>query len=220
MIAPMTAMPPRIAIAELPQSLVNHLSETLTRAAEVGRATLEATAQQATDSIHAMTHQAIEVVSGTTEQAQAALVETLQHTEVLGDAVAQSVQRGISASIHHWLIEHPLIAWMLTHPLYLLGFGVLCILLLGGLFRLIGRLTEHAWWILLKLPVRLMRWAIQGILGLLRGKAEYDQFPEHRIANRQLDILARLDEIKREEAELIQELRSLLTGAGTESIAK
>ena len=154
-------------------------------------------------------------VMESTEQARTSLEDTMQQTGELGHFITEAIQL---SSIQEWSAVHPFGIWILTHPLYTLSLIILCVLLFGGLLRLINRLTEQVWLFVLRFPVNLIRWICRGFFRAFKGGAKLDYDSEETHIKKQIDILKRLDEIKREESELIQQLQTLLTDKHTKSL--
>ncbi len=119
-----------------------------------------------------------------------------------------SVQKALSAPFQTWLAQRPLAFWLASHPLWLLAAVLLAIFLFAGLLRAVAGLTERFWLALLKLPV----WLVQGIwwsgLLLLRPFFPAVQPPP---ASRLSEVMQRLEALRQEENELMQELQSLLS---------
>lgn len=119
----------------------------------------------------------------------------------------------ITAPIQDWLAVHPLWNWLFAHPLWLLGFGLFIIFLLSGLLRAIGRLTEWLWLAILRLPMRLTQWIFKGVSLLvisLFGLKRPAPPPQIASTDRLIDIVNRLEALKQEQDELLQEVKSIL----------
>jgi hypothetical protein len=132
----------------------------------------------------------------------------------------------IFTPLQEWLAVHPLWNWLLTHPLWLLGLMVLMLFLLAGLLGAIARLTEAVWLAILQAPLRLVQLLFWGIVKLLKlpftprvlpaMPSRSTSAPVPPLGN-QLDIQARLtvlldrlDGLRQEQDELLQEVRSIL----------
>lgn len=66
-----------------------------------------------------------------------------------------------------WLQDHPLLAWLLYHPLISLGLLAIAVLLLWSLFQAFVEITQQFWVRLLKVPLHLGRWLLRGVYGVL-----------------------------------------------------
>ncbi|GAB4134359.1 MAG: hypothetical protein Fur0046_06100 [Cyanobacteria bacterium J069] len=131
--------------------------------------------------------------------------------EGAGDRLLKS----LSAPLQNWLVAHPVAQWLVMHPLWLLGLVVMAIALLIGLFGAIGRLTENIWLRLFRVPL----WLLAAVFGsglklarlLAQTSAQKASEPEPENATQRLClILARLDELRDEEAALLSEVKGLL----------
>jgi hypothetical protein len=136
----------------------------------------------------------------------------------------------ILTPLQEWLAVHPVWNWLLTHPLWLLGVLVLVVFLVAGLLGAIARLTEAVWLAILQAPLRLVQLLFVGVVKLLKMPfapriiSTTAGQPVHQIADppisptlnqpdaqeRLTTILDRLDSLRQEQEELIQEVRSIL----------
>jgi hypothetical protein len=116
--------------------------------------------------------------------------------------------KSLSAPFQAWLEQHPILSWLASHPLWLLAIILLTLFLLSGLLRAVASLTEQFWLLLLRLPILMVQWVWQGSLLLLRPirpKAEPSA------PNRLAELLERLETLRQEEEDLMQEIKSLLS---------
>jgi hypothetical protein len=100
-----------------------------------------------------------------------------------------------------WLKLHSPWSWLFAHPIALIGVILLALFLLSGLLSAIAQLTQRLWIGLLRSPWQLTRW----IFGKGSQWVKRDPQPD-----RLTIVLDRLESLKREEDELLQEVRSLL----------
>ncbi len=130
-----------------------------------------------------------------------------------------SIEHAIASYFSQWLLAHPYLAWIFSHPLPSLGLLFLAIFSLWGLIKAIGRGIEQIWLFLLKTPFKL----IQPIFGLIWGSIlrifGHNNFsgvpstakPAHSNTAARVDwILERLDSIGQEQDLLLQELATLV----------
>lgn len=112
-----------------------------------------------------------------------------------------------------WLEVHPFWNWLLLHPLWLLGLMVLVLFLFAGLLGAIARLTEAIWLALLRAPIRLIQLLFLGITQLLKMPftPRLNPSPPNNPQERLTTLLNRLDSLRQEQDELMQEVRSILT---------
>ncbi|MBD0335507.1 MAG: hypothetical protein ICV62_08460 [Cyanobacteria bacterium Co-bin13] len=123
------------------------------------------------------------------------------------------LQPFLSRPFNDFLETHPLWAWGLDHPLWMVAIATLALLLLAGLWSAIARLTENFWLTLVQLPFRLGRWGLRGLSRLLHRPAQpaLAKSSNHSAPERLTEILQRLEALQQEQEALVQEMRSLLT---------
>jgi hypothetical protein len=107
----------------------------------------------------------------------------------------------ITDPLTDWLEAHSPWSWLFAHPIALIGVVLLALFLLSGLLSAIAQLTQRLWIGLLRSPWQLTRW----IFGKGSQWVKRDPQPD-----RLTIVLDRLESLKREEDELLQEVRSLL----------
>jgi len=144
----------------------------------------------------------------------------------LVNGVGDRLLKSLSAPLQTWLAAHPITQWLVMHPLWLLGLVVGAIALLVGLFGAIGRLTENIWLRLFQAPLWLFTWLFGAVFGgsfrlagvLANSSARQNSPPISEEPTQRLDqILARLEEVRREEETLLAELKILVKETGSES---
>ena len=121
-----------------------------------------------------------------------------------------------------WREVHPFWNWLFLHPLWLLGLVVLFLFLFAGLMGAIARLTESIWLALLQAPVRLVQLLFIGIAKLVKMPFT-PKISATASTNQQerLDmILNRLETLRHEQDELIQEVRSILATPESTDLVK
>lgn len=120
----------------------------------------------------------------------------------------------ITAPFQEWLSQYPVLVWLVGHPLWLLGAIVLVIFLLAGLLRAVASLTEKLWLALLRFPILLVQWLWQGSLFLLRRPfAPKPAIAQPRLLSspdRLTELLDRLESLRKEQDELMQEVKTIL----------
>lgn len=111
-----------------------------------------------------------------------------------------------------WLTVHPFWNWLLIHPLWLLGLVVLVLFLFAGLMGAMARLTEAIWLALLQAPIRLIQLVFMGVAKLLQMPfaPKVSPAPQPNPQERLTIILNRLENLRQEQDELLQEVRSIL----------
>ncbi|MCL6436584.1 MAG: hypothetical protein K6T90_20730 [Leptolyngbyaceae cyanobacterium HOT.MB2.61] len=117
-------------------------------------------------------------------------------------------QNFINNAIQNWLESHPRIDWVVEHPIGTLIIGVLILFLFWGLLNAIARFTEQFWLALLRLPLQLSQWIFRGspklLAGLFRLKPKEDSQTQLKV------IVDRLEELRREEDQLIEQVRRIV----------
>jgi hypothetical protein len=129
------------------------------------------------------------------------------------NAWAEGWQSVLLGPVQSWLAEHPLVGWLVGHPLWALGLALVGLLLFAGLWSAIARLTEGFWLSLVKLPFRLSGWIFGAVSGLLvRRWAK----PSATVAeaDRVSEIIGRLEVLQTEQESLLEEMRGLLEKRG------
>lgn len=127
----------------------------------------------------------------------------------------------LNRPFQEFLAAHPLLSWLLGHPLWGVGVALVSLLLGLGLLSAIARLTENFWLTLGQLPLRLVVWLFGAGMALLRrpwrSKTELaanspKHLPENGAdqADRAADIALRLEALQQEQTALLQELQALL----------
>ncbi len=136
-------------------------------------------------------------------------------TNQLANGVAEGLQNTVVASFQNWLTEHPIMAWMVHHPIPTLVLGVVLVLLFWGLVRAIAQLTERIWIAILQVPLQVSLWFWTLITRPLQGSkraqltpatVEPPATPQTQL----VEILARLEALYQEQSQLIKEFRTLV----------
>mgnify|MGYP004468667287 CR=1 FL=1 len=116
--------------------------------------------------------------------------------------------------IRAWLGQYPWLQWLVTHPLWLGITLLLLIFLVSGLIGAIGQLTQRIWIALLRSPFQLLQWLFVGVFRLTRTllgwKAEPAKLPAENSQTRLQELLDRLDALRQEQDELLQEVKTIL----------
>lgn len=130
--------------------------------------------------------------------------------EQLSSPVVEALQEAMVNIFTDWLAAHPRIAWTFVHPRLALGILLLALLLFSGLLRLLFRLSEQAWLLLLKTPLKLIFWGIGQIFTTFRQIALPRYRRQQEKSGRLADILKRLETMGEEQEILLAELKELL----------
>jgi hypothetical protein len=135
-----------------------------------------------------------------------------------------AMQRAVADVFQDWLVAHPVLGWEITHPLWSIGLGLLLLFLFWGLLNAIGRLTEHLWVALLRLPLQLGQWIAQHLFGFVKLPSRVlsserltlppESMPQEQRKTLQ-DALLQLEQLQQEQVRLLQEIRQTLAKENT-----
>jgi hypothetical protein len=197
-------------ILELGQNSLPQGFKTITETGNSAISQISKVAEKAKEA----TSQAIDTAIGTVEKTKDSFNETWQSSEKLSNSAANVLQKEIATSFENWLEAHPVLAWLGAHPLLALIIFVLLWLLLGGLFRALQSLSERAWLIVLGFPIKLFQWSLRKVpqtlsssVNLALTESELNAKDKEK---RLLSILSQLQEIKKEQEKLWEEMTTIL----------
>jgi len=140
--------------------------------------------------------------------------------------VANSFGKSITTSLNSWLSSHPLVYWLTHHPLIsffiILISGVLLIRLLLTIYRAIANTIDRMWFFILRSP-----WLLLKVLFGWEKKTP-DFPPKSVITNYEITnnpeqlqtILNRLDQIQKQQAQILLDLAQLKQASSVVSIEK
>ncbi|WP_242721810.1 hypothetical protein [Microcoleus vaginatus] len=229
----------RIAISEVANQAVSRVSETTNKAVEAvshsgatAKETINQTTNSAVNTLNQSTSQTVERVNQVTETAKASLEDNIQKAGIMSDATSNALQRAIDGTVKNWMDSHPLVFWLVSHPLISLAMLLLFIFIILGFLQALGNFFAKGWLFILQIPLKLM----QGVLSLgsksvsnlggvvvnslvsknpedknnsalqLRGVESNSLESQERLAN----ILIRLEAIQQEQNQLLQEASAIL----------
>jgi len=134
---------------------------------------------------------------------------------ILSNRIIDQVLDNLTSPLQNWLSAHPTGYWLVSHPIWLVGLILLCLLLLSGLLGAIAQLTQKLWIFVLQAPLLLTRWIFAAIFQLFgavfRWKGNTEKLPENEQQQRLAEILSRLEVLKQEQDELLKEAKTILT---------
>ena len=132
------------------------------------------------------------------------------------------LQTALMESLQRWLTSHPIVGWLIVHPLLTSGLLLLFLFLFWGLLSAIARLTEGLWLFIVRLPLRFVQWLFGLIAqGLTTPAARVIGRPSPKTNPDRLNqILARLEALNKEQDELMRELSKLLARDKTKTLEK
>ncbi|WP_333119338.1 MULTISPECIES: hypothetical protein [unclassified Microcoleus] len=150
----------------------------------------------------------------------------------MSDVASNAIQSAINGTVKDWIDSHPVVFWLVSNPLISLAMLLIFILSILGLLQTLGSLFAQGWLFILPSPVKFM----QGVLSVgsksvsnaggvavnslvsknpedknnsalqLRGVESNSWESQERIAN----ILTRLEAIRQEQNQLLQEASAIL----------
>jgi len=151
----------------------------------------------------------------------------------MSNAASNALQSAINGSVKDWIDSHPVIFWLVSHPLISLAMLLLFVFIILGLLQALGSFFAEGWLFILQSPGKLMQGVFSvgskslGNLGggavnslvsrnavennnnsalQLRGVESNSLESQERIAN----ILTRLEAIRQEQSQLLQEVSAIL----------
>lgn len=183
---------------------------------------------QATDQMAEITNKAQETILQAENMMKTSVGDIFQKTESFSQSLVDMVQANINNRIDSWLNNHPIMGWLVSHPGLSLILLVIVIVLMFGLFQAMGSLIKDAWLVILTSPFKFFRsslqWSFQSIfktrklsqasLSLQPGILSFSPFTPKPVSldhqPRLTQIYQRLDEIRQEEHQLLEELKTLV----------
>lgn len=222
------------------KDLLTSCADTLEEKTQQAKASLIETTDKAVDRVSAIAQQTKVSIVEDIEKTKDSLEQTLQTTGQIKSTTSDAIQTAISSSLSDWLVEHPavlrvvqLLAWGTNHPILSLVILLFVIAIAFSLIKAIGSIFEKAWLSILQAPLKLGQYLLivsSQFLGkfgsliinpLLANKtANLSIIPsnlpfstlesEHNDKQRLLDISNRLEEIHKEQNELLKEAAAIL----------
>ncbi|MBE9179268.1 hypothetical protein IQ268_11910 [Oculatella sp. LEGE 06141] len=203
-------------IVNLSNQANRHLADTLnslTVATETTQQAVNETTALAMNRMTTASDLAIARLTTATEQAKTSLDGNLQRVEALSGGVTNAVQTAIAQSIQTWLEGHPMLAWFITHPLIALFLMLVLIWLGWGLLGAIAHLSERIWLMTLQAPLKVGRWMLHRVAALFQRGDRPQALPKispNQAQEKLATLLDRLEAVKREQDELLKEVRALV----------
>jgi Fe2+ transport system protein B len=186
----------------------------------------------AVDTLNQTTSKAVDSVTQVTEKAKASLQDSLDKAENISGAASDAIKSAIYTTTTDWMDAHPVILWLVSHPLIGLAILLLFILIILGLFQALGSFFTEGWLLILQSPGKLIQKvfnvgskSISNLGGVtvnslassnpglnnnsalqVRGVESNSLDSQERLAN----ILGRLEEIRHEQSQLLEEVSAIL----------
>lgn len=122
--------------------------------------------QATTETLKANTEQTLQtVMDGTTQTVNSFWDQTSQIGQ-MPQAAVNGFQHAIADSIQAWLADHPVVHWLVNHPIWGLILTVTSIFLFWGLLQAVADLTRQFWQMLIRLPLILGQWLSSQVIRL------------------------------------------------------
>ena len=128
------------------------------------------------------------------------------------DSISRTLLEPVFKSLQAWMATHPVIAWIMSHPLWAIALFFIVLLFFWGLLGAIARLIQQAWLLILQAPLKLLRWLFNGLFKALPMRVLKTGEPtvlEQR-EQRLLETLNRLEALRQEQEQLMQEVKTIL----------
>ncbi|MEG4842290.1 MULTISPECIES: hypothetical protein [unclassified Microcoleus] len=229
----------RISISEVTNQAVSAVSESTNKAvdavshsAATAKETINQTTNSAVNTLNQSTSQAVESVNIATEKAKASLEDSINKAANMSGAASDAIQNAINGTVKDWIDSHPVVFWLVSHPLISLAMLLLFIFMILGLLQALGSFFAEGWLFILQSPGKIMQgvWsvgsksvsnfggvAVNSLVSKnpedknnsalqLRGVESNSLESQERLAN----ILTRLEAIREEQNQLLQEASAIL----------
>jgi hypothetical protein len=152
---------------------------------------------------------------------------------------AEALRNALSSMLQSWLSDHPILGWCATHPLWALALLLLFVFFAWGLLRAIARLVETLWLMLLQVPIRFSRWMVRQLVNrfkpsktkvekvadldslldpsltpassaaqIVSSESNQPDQPDH--SAHLSSIVARLEQLQKDQIQLLQDVQALL----------
>ncbi|WP_341739380.1 MAG: hypothetical protein ACM65K_28345 [Microcoleus sp.] len=229
----------KVFLTEKVEKAVNSTSQATAQAkssfsetADKAKETITQTTNSAVNTLNQTTSQAVDSVTQATEKAKASLQDSLDKAENISGAASDAIKNAIYTTVKDWMDSHPVILWLVSHPLMGLAMLLLFIFMILGLFQALGSFFTEAWLFILQTPGKF----IQGVFSVgsksvsnlggvtvnslvsrnaglnnnsalqVRGVESNSLDSQERLAN----ILSRLEAIRQEQSQLLKEVSAIL----------
>lgn len=208
-----TADKAKEAIAQSSNSAVTAID----RASSQALGTVSQFTENAKSVLGETTTQAVNSVNEAAQKAQTSLESSLQKAQELERSFSDGIQSAVSSSLNDWFHAHPVIFWIVTHPIASAAIALGGILLFALLLKVTGRLMEDTLLSAIKAPFK-RAGSISGggvkqspqVMANGLFSAKYEDSSKNSGENRLQNILNRLEAIKQEQDVLLKELAALV----------
>jgi len=230
----------RLSISEVANQAVSRVSESTNKAvdavshsATTAKETINQTTNSAVNTLNQSTSQAVESVNQATEKAKASLEDSINKAGNMSGAVSDAIKSAINGTVKDWIDAHPVVFWLVSHPLISLAILLIFIFIIVGLLQALGSFFAEGWLFILQSPVKFMQAVlsigskfVSNVGGVavnslvlnnpkeknnsalqVRGVESNSLESQERLAN----ILIRLEAIRQEQNQLLQEASAILS---------
>jgi hypothetical protein len=181
--------------------------ETINQATGMARETITETASSTLGNVTEKSGQLLNSITNATNTLKDSLQTTIEKIDSLNQTLSDGIQASINSSLNNWIDKHPLLVWLINHPLQSFGILLLGLFLFSGLLGAISRITEKFWLFVLTYPFKIFS---NSWLLILKSLQKDDDNQKTEAQKRVTEILSRLESIRQEQTLLSQELESLL----------
>lgn len=197
------------------QSFAAVATQTQTRLSDVTHQTQELladAAQQTTEQVveastalsTTLTEQASARFTAIAQRVQPAVTTALNQVEQLSDRLTTVMQTSLAAIPQQWVDAHPVLTWMVGHPLGTLGLSLLSLFLGLGFIRAIARGISTAWFATVDAPYVMGNRMVQRL-------NQSTQTPNSSMSQPELmHLLTRLEAIGREQNQILRQIAILV----------
>ncbi|HEY9896488.1 MAG TPA: hypothetical protein V6D34_13950 [Candidatus Sericytochromatia bacterium] len=206
----------KTSVLEATGGAIDTITKTSNQAANV----LKEKTVQSTDALNSTTdiavhrlHNATDSMTQTAEKTKLALNESVQKAEHLRGVISSSVHDVVATSMKAWMSEHPILSWIIAHPLWSIALLVVVLFLCWSLLGAIAQFTQQAWLALLQAPLKATQLLSRGAFQSLKRADVFSSTEltsQKDVQERLSKIVSRLEVLQQEEEALIREMQSIL----------
>lgn len=195
------------------------------------------TAEKTASSVKNATNQVLNTFAATGEKAKESVQNTFHSVGNFGNSITTKVDNSLSAAINRplngikvWIDDHPIVAWITNalawgfhHPIISIISLIVSIFLLKIFIKALSHFLEQAFLALLHAPGNFSKFLFRLIFkpktNFVATEAKVVEQPEPTVPPTSISpehkervtmILTRIEAIKQEQSELLQELKSIL----------
>lgn len=153
------------------------------------------------------------------------ITQTAQITDNVNNITTKALENAIDFTIKNWLNQHPVLFWLVTHPIWTLIIFLFVIFLIFGLFEAVTTLIKSLWLFIFKMPEKLVRKTANLTIITFQNIGNQIFWPQNshqnklkltKIGNKSdrqqriAEILDRLEQLKQEQNRLLTEIAEML----------